>query len=175
MADREIRELSKRVDALLKAKCRLEAIEVMQNHIGLVEQDFELSWNLGWAFFKQGDLASATLHLTCAVRLVPSRPQGHWALATVLAEKGDFKEAEAAYLTSLTLKDSSLARLGLACLYQQQGQLEEAENVHLEGIRLKPTDKERTEAYADFLSDVGRETEAQVQYERAAQIMPTKD
>jgi Flp pilus assembly protein TadD len=158
------------VDALLEAKCRLEAIDVLQDHMGLVEQDFELSWNLGWPFFKQDDLARATLHLARAVSLAPARPVGHWALGIVLAEKGDFKKAEAAYLTSLTLKDSSLARLGLGYLYQQQGQLEEAENVHLEGIRLKPTDKERIEAYADFLSGVGRETEAQVQYERAAQV-----
>ena len=55
----------------------------------------------------------------------------------------------------------------------KQGLAEAAEAVHKEGVRLKPDDPERLEAYADFLSDVGRNEEAEGLYV-AGPEMPTK-
>jgi hypothetical protein len=46
----------------------------------------------------------------------------------------------------------------------------EAENVHLEGIRLKPKNSERYESYAAFLSDVGREAEAQTMNKKVRKL-----
>ena len=39
--------------------------------------------------------------------------------------------------------------------------------MHREGIRLSPDDRERLDAYADFLSDVGREEDARKLLEAA--------
>jgi Tfp pilus assembly protein PilF len=87
-----------------------------------------------------------------------------------LHESGDLAEAEAQLLTALSLQDGYLPRTDLARLYMRQGLLDKAEQVHLEGLRLRSDSRKRIEAYADFLSDVGRETEATEQYARAAKL-----
>jgi Flp pilus assembly protein TadD len=51
-----------------------------------------------------------------------------------------------------------------------QGKLTEAEGVHLEAIRLKPKQSKRYDAYADFLSDVGRNEEANAMYRQAEKL-----
>jgi Tfp pilus assembly protein PilF len=45
-----------------------------------------------------------------------------------------------------------------------------AEGIYSEGIKLQPKEARRYEAYADFLSDVGREKEAQTMYKKATNI-----
>ena len=66
---------------------------------------------------------------------------------------------------------ANLTRIALALAYLSQGKVVEAENVHLEGIRLKPKSSERYESYAAFLSDVGRETEAQTMNQKARTLL----
>jgi Flp pilus assembly protein TadD len=54
--------------------------------------------------------------------------------------------------------------------FLSQGKVVEAENVHLEGMRLKPKNSERYESYAAFLSDVGREAEAQTMNKKVRKL-----
>lgn len=63
-----------------------------------------------------------------------------------------------------------MVRQSLALTLMQQGKFEDAEKIHLEAINLKPEDYERLEAYGDFLSDVGREDEAQQIYAKASNL-----
>ena len=55
-------------------------------------------------------------------------------------------------------------------LLLEQGKVNEAENTHLDGIRLRPKQSKRYEAYGDFLSDVGREDEAERMNQKAQEL-----
>jgi Tfp pilus assembly protein PilF len=71
---------------------------------------------------------------------------------------------------ALNIKESHSTRIALALAFLSQGKVAEAESVHLEGIRLKPKNSERYESYAAFLSDVGREAEAQTMNKKARKL-----
>ena len=73
-------------------------------------------------------------------------------------------------LEALRIKESYVARLGLALAYLKQGRIKEAENTHLDGIRLRPKQSKRYEAYADFLSDVGREDDEERMNHKAREL-----
>lgn len=126
-----------------------------------------LNWDHGWALYKLGRFRQARVSLSRAVAQQPQSASFHWSLGVVLQELNKPREAEAQLLASLAIRDSSLGRLTLALLYMEQKRWEEAEAVHLEGLSKAPDDRERVEAYGDFLSDCGREAEAQEQYGRA--------
>ena len=87
-----------------------------------------------------------------------------------LSQEKQFKKAEVVLTESLGIKGSHLTRIALALAFLSQGKVAEAENVHLEGIRLKPKNSERYESYAAFLSDVGREAEAQTMNNKARKL-----
>jgi Tfp pilus assembly protein PilF len=91
----------------------------------------------------------------------------YWALGATYLQLKQYKKAEFSLLAALGIQDSYLARLQLALVYMEQGRLHEAEQVHLKGLSLKPDSRERHEAYGDFLSDVGRQKEAQKMYQLA--------
>jgi Flp pilus assembly protein TadD len=139
----------------------LDAIELLKSSQDLVEQNWQLSWNLGWCYFRLARLDKAQKHLTQATELAPGSATCKWALGMVYLEKKWYKKAEAVLLESLRMKETHSARIGLALAYLAQGKVAEAENTHLEGIRQKPRRSEKYESYAAFLSDVGREEEAE--------------
>jgi Tfp pilus assembly protein PilF len=91
-------------------------------------------------------------------------------LGTVYLKRKHFKKAELVLAESLRIKESQLTRIALAFAYLAQGKVAEAETVHLEGIKLKPKNSERYESYAAFLSDVGREPEAQTMDKKARKL-----
>jgi Flp pilus assembly protein TadD len=128
----------------------------------------ELLWSVGWAHFKLEQYAKASSYLRRAADLGPTKSSNAACLAFALFELADYEGAELWFLKALALRDTSLARGGLALVYMKQDKAALAEAVHEEGIRLKPASQERVEAYADFLSDVGREEEAQRLYESAS-------
>lgn len=153
--------------------------ERWESAIGLIEalpveqRSAALNWSHGWALFKLEDFERAARSLRLAVAQEPGNPVSHWALGVVLKEGGDCVAAETHLLKALSIKDSGLARCSLALIYMEQGRLEEAERIHLDGLERKPSDRERVEAYADFLSDCGREKEATAAYARA-ETLPEK-
>jgi Flp pilus assembly protein TadD len=159
-------ELNERAQLLMQDERWSEAIALIQSNTSH-ETDAELSWNLGWAYFKLADYGAAELHLTRAAQITPTRAAAWWALGTVHREHGLLDEAERNLRHALTLKDSSNARSALALVLMQRGRVAEAEQIHLTGLELEPESSERWKSYACFLDDLGRIQEADVAYKKA--------
>lgn len=153
---------------LMNAKDWEGAIRLLEACDAEAKTAFEISWNLGWAYFQNEAFESAVKWLTIASEAKPGDGPTRWALGVALMDDERDEEAEHQLLLSLALKDSYLARSALGLLLHRQGRLEEAEAIYLQSIKLKPNDGRRLGAYADFLSDVGRESEAADYYRRAA-------
>ena len=150
---------------------RWEAAVNLIGDVAVEVRSGKLNWNHGWALFRLGRFTEAAQAFRRSALQDPSnRALSHWALGVVLREAGDLAPAEAHLLKALSIQDSGLARLNLAVLYMAQRRFEDAERVHLEGLRLKPTNRERLEAYADFLDDTARETEANEVRARASTL-----
>ena len=143
------------------------AIELIESKPLLFERSAELSWNLGWAYFKLEDWKAAQTHLSRARDLEPGKASSWWALSVAQMEDGLLEEAERNVKEALRLRDTSNFRGTLALILMQRGKLGEAEQVHLKGIELKPESAERWESYACFLDDCGRQSEAEVAYKKA--------
>lgn len=159
-------ELNERAQSLMENERWSEAIALIESQ-NSHETDGELSWNLGWAYFKLEDYDSAELHLERATQLTPTSAPAWWALGTAQHEHGLLDEAERNLKHALTLKDSSDSRMVLAVVLMERGKLAEAEQIHLTGLELKPESPERWRSYACFLDDVGRLAEAEVAYKKA--------
>jgi Flp pilus assembly protein TadD len=148
----------------------LEAVKLLNRSLAVVQRDWRLSWNLGWCYFKVDRLDDARKHLIQAAKLAPENPTCKWALGNVYLQRKQFRKAEILLSESLKIKESHLTRIALALAYLSQGKVTEAEKMHPENIRRKPEKGTRYESYAAFLSDVGRETEAQRMNRKAAKI-----
>jgi Tfp pilus assembly protein PilF len=150
------------------------AIEAMIKEPAMLEHNRSLLWSMGWAYYKLDDFCNAAVYLKKAVDCAPAAPISCWALGLVLIELGDTAEAEKQLLRSVAFKDSYDGRIALAFLYQKTENHHLAEAVHKEGIRLRPDHRERLEALADFLCDVGRNEEARAIMKEAEQL-PTRE
>jgi Flp pilus assembly protein TadD len=137
------------------------AIELFNLRPDIVEANWRFSWEIGWCYFKLSKFETARKHMIRATELAPENPICKWGLGTVYLKRKHFKKAETVLAEALRIKDSGPTRAALALAYLSQGKASEAEDVHLEGIRLKPKSSRRYDHYAAFLSDVGREPEAQ--------------
>jgi Tfp pilus assembly protein PilF len=147
-----------------------DAIRLLKENLPLVEKHSKLLWNLGWCYFKLERMDSAQKYLTKALQLAPKNHACKFALGAVYLEKKRYKKAQSILSEALQLKESYTARICLAFAYLAQGKIEDAEKTHREGINLKPKKSRRYKAYADFLSDVGRETEAVKMYQKAKEL-----
>jgi tetratricopeptide (TPR) repeat protein len=163
-------EVHTRLSAAMAAGRWEDALALLECEPELVAADPGIAWSRGWALYKLKRLAEAAYQLQVACRLDSENPIRPWALGVVQSEMKDYAHAERNLLRALQLKDSGLARLSLAVVYMKQGRLTDAENIHLEGLRLRPNDRERIEAFADFLTDLDRSDEADALYARAAQL-----
>jgi len=148
----------------------LDAIKLLKANLPLVRKHWELSWNLAWCYFKVHQLDEGQAHMKRAVALAPKNASSLYGLGRIYLERKEYRKAETSLAQSLQLRDSYAARLALALTYMKQRKFVKAEGVHLEGIRLKRKHVQRYEAYADFLSDVGREREAQTIYGKAKKL-----
>ena len=165
--ENESKQLNDKAQDLMQEERWTDAITLIQSHPSLFEQDAELSWNLGWAYFKLGNWKTAQVHLSRARDLNPKLAAAWWALGAAEMEAGVLDEAERNVKESLRIHDSSNARRVLALILMQRGKLVEAEQVHLRGIELKPESADRWESYACFLDDVSRQSEAEAAYKKA--------
>jgi uncharacterized protein HemY len=84
-----------------------------------------------------------------------------------------YEDAEVQLLRAIALRDGSLPRLALATMYLTLHRYEEAEQVQREGVRLQPAFRERLEALADLLDDLGKRDEA-VTIRSHAEKLPTR-
>lgn len=71
-------KLNGRIQAVMQAEDWLGAIDLVQNHTETVQKHWELSWNLGWAYFKLDMLTEARKCLLTAARLAPENPVCYW-------------------------------------------------------------------------------------------------
>ena len=161
MQENQAIELNEQIQSLMNQGKWLDAIELVQKDVELLQNSYQLSWNIGWCFFKLDRNKEARKHLLQACKLNPGSAVSHWAIGTIYLKLGQYKMAEASLKKALRIKDSHLARSALAFTYHTQGNIDEAERIHLEGLKLKQDDWNRYKSYACFLSDVGREEEAQ--------------
>jgi Tfp pilus assembly protein PilF len=172
--ERTAEALLEEVNRLMDAERWQEAIDRMMNALSLVDKNRSLVWALGWAFLKLEKFETAQIYLQRAIALAPVDPVSRWGSGLALMEAGQLREAERQLLVSVALKDSYDGRLALACLYQRMNELQLAEAIHREGVRLRPDHRERLEALADFLDDVGRAEEAQAVNEKAS-ALPSRE
>jgi predicted Zn-dependent protease len=161
------KKLSEKAQALMQEERWTEAINLIESRPSLFENDAELSWNLGWAYFKLEDWKSAQVHLSRARDLDRKMAASWWALAAAQMEAGVLDKAERNVKEALLIRDSSIFRQTLALVLMQRGKVGEAEQVHLRGLELKPESPERWETYACFLDDLGRQGDAQLAYKKA--------
>lgn len=164
------KQLYERVSSKMKKERWLEAIELLRTESAAVQRDWRLSWNLGWCYFKLDKLDAARKHMIRAATLAPENATCKWGLGTVYLKQNSFREAEVVLAESLKARESHLTRIALALALLSQGEVAKAENVHLEGLKLKTRKTERYESYAAFLSDVGREEEADKMSQKAKKL-----
>jgi Flp pilus assembly protein TadD len=160
----------KRALSEMKKEHWLTAIKLLKFAGVALQTNWRFSWNLGWCYFKLDKFDAARRHMVRAAHLAPENPTCKWGLGTVYLKKGHPKKAEVILTESLGIKESHLTRIALALAFLSQGKVVEAESIHIEGIRLKPKSSERYESYAAFLSDVGRESEAQTMNKKARKL-----
>lgn len=156
----------RRVSDLLKNAQPREAAALIEE-LPEAARSWRLHWDHGWVLYKLGETKLALTALRRAVLMNPHAAETHWGLGVVLDECGDLEGAERHLTRALAIQDSTLARHALALVYMKQRRFAEAEEVHREGVRRKPGSRERALAYADFLSDRGRESEAELMRAKA--------
>jgi tetratricopeptide (TPR) repeat protein len=167
---KHIAELRKRAGSLMKESRWLDAIKLLNDGSSGVGKYWKLSWNIGWCYFKLGRFEEAQRYMKRANKLAPENPICKWALGAVYLKKRQFKNAEAILAESLRIKESYPTRISLALAYLAQGKIAEAEKTHLDGLKLRTRRSERYESYAAFLSDVGREGEAERMNQKAIEL-----
>src|SRR5687767_8683762 len=107
------------VHALLQKEDWDGAVSFLSERIGEVREDFELSWNLGWAYLKLYRFDDAIQWLTRATHLKPTNPAAHWALGEVYGASARNEEAEREFQFSLVMRDSYQSRRALGFLYHR--------------------------------------------------------
>jgi Flp pilus assembly protein TadD len=161
--------LPEEVGALMRQSQWREAIALCAA-VPMSELEPEVLWDFAWAHFKIGDYSTARTLFEAALALRPDHAVTLWGLGVVLQRLGVLDGAKRSLRRALELKDSTMVRLDLAIVFMKERDFGAAEQVHLDGLALRPTSAERVEGYGDFLADVGRPDEAEVQYKRARKL-----
>ena len=167
-----IKKLLNSAKSLMSRNRWKDAIDLLGSNRAFLNEDWELSWSLGWCYFKLGNMDEALIHLERSGKIAPS-DRLHackFALGSVLLKKEQNSKANLLLKQSLRLKEFYPARLSLALSYMKLGKLKEAEQVHLQGLALKPNSSERYSGYACFLPDVGRDEEAERMERKADEL-----
>lgn len=152
--------LNKKVSASMKKKRLPDAIALLKDEHTMVEQNWRLSWNLGWCNFSLDRFLLAQRVFARALQLSAGNSICSWGLGLAYLKRKDFTKAEQHLVESLRIKDFYPARIALALAYLSQGKVAEAENTHLAGIERRHESR-RYESDAAFLEDVGREKEVE--------------
>ncbi len=159
------------INLLMSESRWAEASSKAEEELAKSPERHELLWIAGWANFQLEQYTMAEAHLRKAIDSGHVDHVYYGALGATLLELEKYDEAELWLLRALATRETYPTRIALALVYHKQQLLEVAEAVHREGIRLRPKSRERLEAYADFLSDLGREDEATKIYEDAKNLL----
>jgi tetratricopeptide (TPR) repeat protein len=153
-------QLHKRATGLMKKGRYLDAIELFRNQSLYIKEDWRALWDLGWCYYKLEKFGEAGKYFDRADAISSRNATCKWARGLIYIKKRKYKKAEEVLLESLRLKERFHTRIALALAYLSQDKVELAEKTHLDGIKIGTRLTERYESYAAFLSDVGREAEA---------------
>lgn len=151
-----------------------EVIDVFLSAPDILNTNYEIAWSTGWAYFKLDEYPLAINYLRHSTELAPQRSSTWWALGVVQSFTEDLEIAEETLRKSLSLKDTTLARMSLALVLMKQKKWSEAEQIHTEGLDLCPTSAARWKSYGAFLSDRGRREEALSAYRRYRALRSAK-
>jgi len=149
-----------RAEAAMKQKRHQEAIELFLKEPATLAQNWKAMWNLGWCYYHLGEFSEAGKYFDSA-DAASGDAACKWATGLVYLKEKNYKKAELILTESLQLKERFATHVTLALAYLTQGKVEDAEKVHLDGIKLGTRLSERYACYVGFLSDVGRDTEAE--------------
>ena len=172
--------LTEEVNNLMREEAWDAVRALAQREPSDLQRSFELCWNAGWALVRLERAQESLPHFRRAILLLsPSSSQrlravAEWGLGVALVDAGLLEEAEARFQKALGVTDSYLTRINLGALYLRLGKSRDAEHVYREGVRLQPEHRERLEALADFLAELGRQDEAASWNEAAAEL-PTRE
>ena len=159
------RSLSEQIDELMALDRWREAVTLCESAASSAV-NLRVRWNWAWAHFKLDEFSAARFHFVKVLEQQPDHPATLFGLGVVLYKLGIADGARRHLEHALELEDLLSARIVLALLLMEEGDSAAAEQVHLEGLKLKPKSLERIQAYADFLSDSGRDEEAAIQYSK---------
>jgi tetratricopeptide (TPR) repeat protein len=141
-------------------------------------------YNLGSVYFKQKRFPEAIAAYQKSAALNPKDPYVMDGLGYVLLETGDTRGAISAYEKATRLQNDNAAfqfNLGLAWLGQAKKSVTKAagDNARTNAllplsraVEIAPTNVQNHETYGETLYDLGRDFEALVQFEKAAQLDP---
>lgn len=167
---------SKRIPAFAAAGSAMrkrryaEAIQLFRSDSAALNKDWRAMWDLGWCYYNLEKFSDAGKCFALADAVAQGNAICKWAKGLVYIKKRKYKKAEQVLLESLRLKERFHTRIALALAYLAQRKVSLAEKAHLDGIKIGTRLSERYESYAAFLSDVGREDEAEQMNQEARRI-----
>ena len=162
--------LLKQAESAMRARRWSDAIALYNQEPAIIAGDLKALLNLGWRYYKLEQYSEAERYFKSADAAAPGNAGCKWAKAAVYIKKRNFKKAERLPLESLRLTEGLPARASLVLAYLAQGKVALAEKTHLDGIAIGTRLSERYKGYAAFLSDIGREDEAEQMRQEARRI-----
>ncbi len=145
----------------MKESRYLDAVQLFRSHPSALAGDWRAMWDLGWCYYNLKQFSEAGRWFDSADAASSENAACKWARGLVYIKKRRYMKAEQVLEESLRLKERFHTRVVLALAYLKQGKVEKAEKTHLDGIRLGTRLADKYESYAAFLSDVGRDAEAE--------------
>lgn len=163
-----------------------EAIELWKYVLGMGPKNFpyiyETRIKLGLAYFNLGDVSSAVAQFQEAIKLDPSRVEGHYNLGNAHIKRGAYERAVIELKKAVAIKpDLDKAYLNLGVAYINQSRYHEAVDVLNRGYLItdEPTQKSFMDnikiAYRQWgvsLITLGREEDALMKIQTAIELDP---
>jgi serine/threonine-protein kinase len=169
-------------DALLNAKEREAAVQVLRAAQGRNPGDFWLNITLGedlgassevLGFASPVSRDEGAGFLRAAVALRPRAAAAHNDLGVVLSGQGKAAEAEKEFREALRIQpDLGVAHSNLGALLYSQGKLAEAEREYREALRTNPGYPKAHNNLGLLLADQGKAGEAEREYKEALRLEP---
>ena len=156
--------------ALLKMGKDQEAVTAVRQAIQLAPGYFALHQTLGTIHFRKGRFTEAVNEFQIATQLAPMQPEGFSSYGAVLLAAERDAEAEQALRRSLELRETRLALNNLGVLLRYQHRDAEAVEVFSRSLPIDANSIMLRLNLGNALKRIGRATEAQVHFRRAAEL-----
>ena len=152
-----------------------DAIRVSEHAIAVTGPNCLMERALGEAYYNQGELNEAVVHLTRSIQIQPT-DTAFFALGTISFQQQHFNEAARYYESALQYPSDArtVAQVhnNLAIVDMQKGALAEAEQHFKDSLALDPESVRHRVAYGWLLAKENRYDDAISQYEEAVKYAP---